>query len=443
MKNNFVKMNDGTEYLSLGNIFNYIKKNSIDKNNAMQTELFSIVFDTNDVSASSVNNYCIGYRAIAVDYKKLFYYVRDNIKNDYEVLAKTIIDIINVLEDQINVIDSNRIEFINSNERLKLLCDDLFNLIREDRNITNKKRFKDYLDNHDLYMFMVEVLCYGVLDNTQPIFKQDISLFLNSKDLEEFISINLYDGFNYISAIKRLASKGNMFANVELGTLEYNEGLSNNDRYINSFNYYKVAADLGHPKACWMVAYMTMKGIVPYDYELMNKYLDMALDLGSVPAINMKGNCYRYGFTKDGSVDLDTAIKYYEEAAGQGYAYAYNNLAFIALEQGDEDKAVYYYKRSADLGEAWASNRLGEYFRKRNDLKNAYYYYIESIKGLYFEKYFWGYYNLSKYYYLHGVPELNIKQNLDKAEKFANIALEHGIKEAEDILKEIEIARSN
>mgnify|MGYP003312918002 CR=1 FL=1 len=95
------------------------------------------------------------------------------------------IDLINILEDQINIVDVNKIEFINSNSRLKAVAEDIFLLIREDRNITNKKRFKDYIDNNDLYMFMVEVLCYAILDNQQPIFKQDISLFLNSKDLEE------------------------------------------------------------------------------------------------------------------------------------------------------------------------------------------------------------------------------------------------------------------
>ena len=437
MKNNFVKMNDGTEYLSLGNIFNIIKKNAIDKNNAMQTELFSIIFDTNDVSASSVNNYCIGYRAIAVDYKKLFYYVRDNIDKEYDVLFDTVINLINVLEDQINIVE-DKLSFINSNTRLRQVTEDLYELIREDRNITNKKRFRDYIDNNDLYMFMVEVLCYAVLDNQQPIFKQDISLYINSKDLEEFISINLYDGFNYISAIKRLASKGNMFANVELGTLEFNEALKTKDRYQSSFDYYKVAADLGHPKACWMVAYMIMKGTVQEDYEVMNKYLNKALELGSVPALNMKGNIYYYGKTADGSKDLELARKCYEEAASQGYAYAYNNLAIMALDENDEESAIKYYKRSADLGEAWSANRLGEYYRKNNDLKTAYYYYLESIKGPYFEKYFWGYYNLSKYYYLDGVKELNIKKDLAKAKEFAAIALEHGIEEAQEILDIIE-----
>lgn len=437
MSNSFIKMNDGTEYLSLGNIFNIIKKNSIDKNNAMQTELFSIIFDTNDVSASSVNNYCIGYRAIAVDYKKLYYYVRDNIDKDYEVLFDTIINLINILEDQINVVDE-KLEFINFNQRLRLVVNDLYELIREDRNITNKKRFKDYIDNNDLYMFMVDVLCYAILDNQQPIFKQDISLYLNSKDLEEFISINLYDGFNYISAIKRLASKGNMFANVELGTLEYNEALKNRDRYINSYNYYKVAADLGHPKACWMVAYMIMKGTVEKDYETMNKYLNKALDLGSVPALNMKGNIYYYGYTEDGTKDIELARKCYEEAAAQGYAYAYNNLALMALDNNDEESAIKYYKRSADLGEAWSANRLGEYYRKNNDLKTAYYYYLESIKGPYFEKYYWGYYNLSKYYYMNGIAELNIEKDIDKAKEYANIALEHNIEEARKLLEILE-----
>ena len=63
-------MNDGN-YLSLGNIINIIKKIS-DNKNAMQTEIFCSIFGINNVNTTTINNYCIGIRAIGLEYKKIF-----------------------------------------------------------------------------------------------------------------------------------------------------------------------------------------------------------------------------------------------------------------------------------------------------------------------------------------------------------------------------------
>jgi hypothetical protein len=68
-------MNDGN-YLSLGNIINVIKKVSNNKN-AMQMEIFCSIFGVNNVGVTTVNNYCIGIRAIGIEYKEIF-------KNKYD-----------------------------------------------------------------------------------------------------------------------------------------------------------------------------------------------------------------------------------------------------------------------------------------------------------------------------------------------------------------------
>ncbi|UKI57145.1 MAG: hypothetical protein L6V81_07110 [Clostridium sp.] len=64
-------MNNNDNYLSLGNIINTIKKVSSNKN-AMQIEVFSCIFGINNVSVTTVNNYCIGYRPIGIEYKKIY-----------------------------------------------------------------------------------------------------------------------------------------------------------------------------------------------------------------------------------------------------------------------------------------------------------------------------------------------------------------------------------
>ena len=70
MKKNYLKMNDGN-YLSLGNVINVIKKVSNNKN-AMQTEIFCSIFGVNNVGTTTINNYCIGIRAIGLEYRELF-----------------------------------------------------------------------------------------------------------------------------------------------------------------------------------------------------------------------------------------------------------------------------------------------------------------------------------------------------------------------------------
>ena len=72
MKKKFIKMNDGKNYLSLGNIINIIKKHSKVEASGIQKEVFCGVFNINDIKTTTVNNYLIGYRPIGIEYKKIY-----------------------------------------------------------------------------------------------------------------------------------------------------------------------------------------------------------------------------------------------------------------------------------------------------------------------------------------------------------------------------------
>mgnify|MGYP003295750771 CR=1 FL=1 len=150
------------------------------------------------------------------------------------------------------------------------------------------------------------------------------------------------------------------------------------------------------------------------DAQIIQKYL---AELFECPALDVN---------EDGIVDVEKARKYYEEAASYGYAYAFNNLARIALNEGNEIAAIKYFKMSGDLGESWALNKLGEFYRKKGELSDAFFYYNESIKSHSYEKHYYAYYNLAKYFYMNGYDS-KYNKDIDKAVEYLDIASSNNI----------------
>ena len=118
MKKNYIKMNDGN-YLSLGNIINIIKKVS-NNNNAMQVEIFCSIFGVNNVNLTTINNYCIGIRAIGIEYKEIF---RKNYEEDN--LLENITNLINILDNKIYEVS---LDNINTNDKLNKVINELLTL---------------------------------------------------------------------------------------------------------------------------------------------------------------------------------------------------------------------------------------------------------------------------------------------------------------------------
>ena len=121
-------MNDNKKYLSLGNVINTIKRVSNNRN-GMQLEIFCSIFDINNINTTTVNNYCIGIRAIGLEYKKYFSDKYESYKNNHDIFISTILSIISILDDKVYYYDSDSLDIINSNVKLKEVISELMNIL--------------------------------------------------------------------------------------------------------------------------------------------------------------------------------------------------------------------------------------------------------------------------------------------------------------------------
>ncbi len=381
MKKNYIKMNDNN-YLSLGNVINVIKKVS-NNSNAMQAEIFCSIFGVNNVGATTINNYCIGIRAIGLEYKELF-------KNKYEKddLLDNIKSIVNILEDKIYEED------INNSSKLKEVIDELLILVDNDPHIDRDRFVKN--DNYNTFK---ELLYYSIIENKQPIYKQDINIKINKDELEEYMKIKLYMGHSNISDLIELSNKNNMYACAELGSLEYDGLISGKPNYEKSYEYYLKAANKNHPKGCWMIANLILNNRVKKDFDTMWKYLNKSIELGSAAGYNTLGLCYKRGINPDNKVNLEKAMYYFNLSSKLGFVFAFNNIGKLYEEDNNIEEAIKYYKISADMGNSWALNKVGEYYRTiEKDLDKAYIYYKKAIECPIKERSPYAEKNIKRYY---------------------------------------------
>ena len=418
----YIKMNDNNNYLSFGNLCRIIKEVSLNKTFSSQSEIFSIIFNDDTLSDSTINNYCIGYRNIGNNYKKKYHKLKKEYQENILVLLETINNIIFILEGNIN--SKLTYEDINHNKLLKELCKKLYNIAKNDKNASNEFTIKlfNYLNEYKLYECIVELLFYIILEHKQPIYKENIinetieeiltKTNISVNDLEKFLSINFKDGVNYIYELKQLVKENNPYASFELGYMEYKGEYVGHPRYNIAYKYFLVSSEYNHPRACLLIADMLIKGQIgnksKEDLAKAEFYLNKAVSLGSIAALNKLGLLYL-------NSNKNKAIEYFKKAIEFDYVYAYNNLGKIYEQEKDIKKAFECYFKSASKEESWACNKLGEFYRLgiyvEKDMEKAYYYYSLStnvpIKLLeYYSKY-----NLAKYFYLNGNYEANIEKN--------------------------------
>lgn len=418
MKKSFVKMNDNKNILSLGNLFNVIKKHSKVSASAIQSELFCAIFNLKDINNTTVNNYLIGYRPISLEYKKIYYDLKKDYSDDKNIFIKIIIKIINILDEYIYKED---IDLINENKSLKKVCNDLVIISKNDKNINSVfyNNLKKLNDDNNLYQCFIEVLFYAILENKQPVFIENVNRDVNDDELKEYLNIKLYEGISYISSLIELSKRNNKYADSELGSLEFSGLINGVVDYEKSFEYYLKAAKKNHPKACWMVANLIFTDrINNKDIDFAWFYLEKAINLGSVAAINTMGNCYLNGKNKKGIIDEEKALQYYNKASEYAYPFSYNNIGLYYERRNNLNNAVKYFMLSADLGNSWALNKIGEYYRNKGDLKLAYFYYKKSSECPKSERNYYSYYNLAKYFYSVGNNELGIEKDELMAKKY-------------------------
>ena len=446
MSKKFIKLNDNDENLSLGNLFRLIKDMSKNRLSALQSELFCILFSVDNVNDTTVNNYCVGCRSIGTDYKQIYINHEKRYRKNNDEFVNIILDLLNILDGVVHKVEVNKIDFINNNENAYLLARKLYNLAKNDCQISSDFRNKIYhlLEDKKIYDCLAEELIYIVLYKKQPIYEDELKrevlenvlndTSISSVSLQEYLSLKLREGINFDYSMKKLSQKGNAYANFELGCNEYYGNVTGKPRYSKALEYLNKAALDSHASANYMVGNIYVRGLVGNksneELEKGYNYLIKALKLGNIAAANLIGNMYYEGIYPL-KKDIDKAKEYYEKASTANYVFAFNNLGKILEEEGKVNEAYEYYLKSADLGESWACNKIGEAYRRgiiELDMKKAFEYYNKAIDVNYRVLNFYAFYNLGKYFYLNGYE--TIEADYDKAIEYFNIASINGILEA-------------
>ena len=435
LQRKFIRLNINDNYLSLGNVFRIIKEEANNTNMFLQSDLFAIIFNTYNIADSTVNNYCTGFRAINPKYRSYFKEIGNKFEQDKTVLVSTVGKILELIEGKEIKADNITIDQINENFKLKHICNRLYNISKNDSDVSIRLSNELYknLEENNLYDFMAQVLFYVILDKKQPIYineqlndiveKSIYDTNISFNDIQEFIDIQLNSGILSIRGIKELAKKDNPFACFEIASMEFYGIITGKKRYEEAYKYYKIAAEHNHPVANWAIGYLYYEGYIgnksKRDLYLAFKYFNKARKLKCSNAFNSFGLIILNGNMPHIKKNKDKAIEMFEKAKSLGNIYAYNNLGKIFEEEKNYKKAYEYYLVSANLGESWAANKIGDFFRKgivgTKDLKKAFDYYTISSESPKFILYPWSKYNLAKYFYENGNLEIGVRQDINKA----------------------------
>ena len=435
LQRKFIRLNVNDNYLSLGNVFRIIKEEANNTNMFLQSDLFAIIFNTYSIADSTVNNYCTGFRAINPKYRSYFKEIENIFEQDKTVFVSTVGKILELIEGKEIKADNITIDQINENFKLKHICNRLYNISKNDSDVSIRLSNELYknLEENNLYDFMTQVLFYVILDKKQPIYineqlndiveKSIYDTNISFNDIQEFIDIQLNSGILSIRGIKELAKKNNPFACFEIASMEFYGIITGKKRYEEAYKYYKIAAENNHPVANWAIGYLYYEGYIgnksKRDLYLAFKYFNKARKLKCSNAFNSFGLIILNGNMPHIKKNRDKAIEMFKKAKSLGNIYAYNNLGKICEDEKDYKKAFDYYLVSADSGESWAANKIGDFYRKgvvgKKDLKKAFEYYTVSSESPKFILCHWSKYNLAKYFYECGNLEIGVKQDINMA----------------------------
>ena len=430
-----IKLNENDNHLSLGNIFRIIKSISINPNSFLQSDLFCIIFNLETIGSSTVNNYCTGIRSINPDYKNYILKEQALYKKNKEVLIPIISQIITLINT--GKFDSKEysINEINKDNKFKYICSRLYTISKNDTTVSDllSNKLLSLYHSNKYYEFFVEVLFFSILEKVQPIYKESIlidvveknliSTNISVNDVEKFMQLGLNSGIWSLRGLSELAKENNPFACFEMASLEFYGIINGKPRYDKAYEYYKIASDNNHPVASWAIGYLYYKGYIgsKSEEDLINayKYFIKAKDLKCPISYSSLGLIYLNGDIPGIKKDSKKAIELFKKGAELGNVYCYNSLGMIAEKNNKFEEAYNNYLISANLGDSWAQNKIGEFYRLgiyvEKDLKEAYNYYLKSTECPKLSLCPWSKYNLAKYFYLHGIPEIEVFKNTNKA----------------------------
>lgn len=453
IKKNFIRLNINDNYFSFGNFFRIIKEESMNTL-FVQTNLFEIIFNTDNIADSTVNNYCTGLRPINIRYKSYYQNLEKKYITNENIFIPIIGRIIELLDNTSLDIAALSISKINQNTKLNHVCTRLYSIAKNDSDVSFQLSNQLYncLESNDLYGFIIKSLNYIILQKKQPIYINenmndiiekniyDTNISLN--DIQDFLQVQLNSGIWSLRTFKLLAEKNNPLACFQMASMEYYGIVTGTPRYEKAYEYYLTAAKYNHPVANWAIGYLYYNGHIgnksKRDLFLAFKYFNKARKLKCSNAFNSLGLIIKDGTIPHIKPNKEKAILMFEKAIELGNIYAYNNLGNIYEKEKNYKKAFEYYTTPANNGESWAANKIGEFYYKgiyvQKDLKKAFEYYTKSSDSTKFTLCPWSNYNLAKYFYENGNAEIGLQADINKAIELLTYVQDDLISATEELL---------
>ena len=176
MKKQFVKMNNNQNQLSLGNFCKIVKELAQNKSFANQTEIFYCLFSVDNVSDSTVNNYCIGYRAIGTEFRQKYISYKNHYQENLEIFDDVITGLLSILDGEVysKLSHQELIEKTQNHSTLKKLLLELYNIAKNDESVSSTFTETIYkqISQNETYKTLCDILIYIVLEKKQPIYTQ-------------------------------------------------------------------------------------------------------------------------------------------------------------------------------------------------------------------------------------------------------------------------------
>ena len=249
MNKKYIKLNNNQNHLSLGNFCRIIKENSLNKTYANQSNIFCTILNIENISESTINNYCIGCRSIGSNYKEIYHNYKHNYTKDKKYMLDIILNLLSILNGYIYTEEYKKLVFINNDQNLIKTVKKLYNISKNDKTIPNTfiNKLNNLITNNNYYETITEILFYIILEKKQPIYIENLinetieNILINTNisinDLENFLNLHFKDGINYIYSLKKLSSENNPYACFELGLMEYLGQITGTPRFNKAYEY--------------------------------------------------------------------------------------------------------------------------------------------------------------------------------------------------------------
>ena len=281
--------------------------------------------------------------------------------NDNAELQKKLCGIFGI-EAESDLVDLEAVA--ERNRRLEILrqytADDAV-LKNIDKVAFNQEELADLLDEDELVIYLCDNKFSVPLSVTgkKYIGLGDVEIQVNSKDFVDFAKI----GIELVNV--HFNKEYEELVNSHVTLYKKGEELEAMKNYLEAFNLYSKAADMGNDKALFKVGYFYRFALgVKEDFSKAMEYFQKAAQKGNARAMHNIGSLYYYG---DGvEKNYGEALQWYEKAGSLNFALSYNKLGEMYRDgEGtvrDYLEAKQRFEKAAELGNADAMGHIGNLY---------------------------------------------------------------------------------